>query len=331
MKNSILIIFIIIVSSCSQNYNQDIDKILASTFDVRQISAGSNFPKVDIKQDCMYLFLVALHYKIPIEELLESLNWNEIEAKKNINLLTENQLLEYKNETYMPKLCIFTLDRGRLLSEKCQKLANEISDSIKTKLEAVKKLHNKTDISKTHSFYDLSFFYLSDILLDNGQISNVEQEFLGKERPARNGRNYYLAILEKPEESIIEPYGIYGNQILVDNDTTSIAVYGNTRTELNKGWREYKNKSIHIFSKKDYDIINEMPKIFLSCFVKILNSNKGYFERVYTELNFDKETSFEEFFIWWYHIIYTEATDILIKQNIIKSPENGLFYYVVKK
>jgi hypothetical protein len=47
-------------------------------------------------------------------------------------------------------------------------------------------------------------------------------------------------------------------------------------------------------------------------------------------MGFDKETSFEEFFIWWYHIIYTKATDVLIEQNIIKSPKNGLFYYEMK-
>ena len=49
----------------------------------------------------------------------------------------------------------------------------------------------------------------------------------------------------------------------------------------------------------------------------------------YNELNFDKEVSFEEFFIFWYHFIYTETTDILIAKNIVQKPQDEMFYYQV--
>ena len=51
-------------------------------------------------------------------------------------------------------------------------------------------IHSKTDISKIHLFYNFSFFYISDNLLDMGQIDNVEKEFLQEERPLRNGNLY---------------------------------------------------------------------------------------------------------------------------------------------
>ena len=188
------------------------------------------------------------------------------------------------------------------------------------------------DISKKFSFYDLSFFYISDILLDMGQIGNVEKEFLRKERPLRNGKRYYLAILEKDTTKNTEPFGIYGNQGLKNYDTIYIGVYGNTRTKSNIGWKDYENKNIHYFNKKDFDIFyNQMPKIFLPTLIDILEKNKPYFKNIYTELGYDKEISFNEFFIWWYHFIYSEATNKLIKDEIIKKPNNGLFYYKIEK
>ena len=86
-----------------------------------------------------------------------------------------------------------------------------------------------------------------------------------------------------------------------------------------------------LVNKQDFDIFyNQMPKVFLPTLVDILENHKPYFKKVYTELNYDKEISFEEFFIWWYHIIYSETTNKLIKDNIIVKPKNGLFYYKVQ-
>lgn len=331
MKYVSLAIFILLISSCNIIKSQSIDSVIKSTFEIKQISRGNNMPKIDITNDSMHIFLTALHYNIPVEKITDKLNWDDATTRKNIDLLTKNKLLKNRNNKFIPALCILTLKRGDLLTDKCTLLSIEIADSIKSQLNKIKKLHDNTDISKTYSFHDLSFFYLSNILLDNGQINNVEREFLGKERPLRNGSKYYLAILEKEKDSIVEPYGIYGNQILLRNDTAIIAVYGNTRTRLNVGWQDYRHKTVHSFSKDDFNIVvKEMPNSFLPTFIKILNTKKEYFEQVYKELEFDRETSFEEFFIWWYHIIYTEATDILIEQNLIKSPEKGLFYYEMK-
>jgi len=334
MKSLLLILSIfsiLIISSCNIENMKTIDDIAKSTFEVKQISRGNNTPKIDITNDNMHVFLIALHYDIPVKKIAAKLNWNDETKKNNIELLMENKLLKKKDDKFIPALGIFTLDRGDLLTEKCSILAQEIADSIVSKFDEINRLHNKTDISKIYSFHDLSFFYLSNVLLDNGQINNVEKEFLKKDRPLRNGSKYYLAILEKEDESIVEPYGIYGNQVFVRNDSTIIAVYGNTRTKLNKGWQNYQNKTIHSYSKEDFNIVvKAMPKIYLPTLIKILNMHKEDFEKTYTELGFDEQISFEEFFIWWYHIIYTEATGILMEQNYIKHPANGLFYYEMK-
>lgn len=73
-----------------------------------------------------------------------------------------------------------------------------------------------------------------------------------------------------------------------------------------------------------------MPKLFLPILIDVSEKNKPYFEEIYAELGYDKEITFNEFFIWWYHFIYTETTNKLITDNIIKKPENGLFYYIIE-
>ena len=72
-----------------------------------------------------------------------------------------------------------------------------------------------------------------------------------------------------------------------------------------------------------------MPDVFFPTLLEIMNRNKPNFEATYRELNFDKEVSFEEFFIFWYHWVYTETADVLIAKNIIEKPQNEMFYYQV--
>ncbi|MBL4747043.1 MAG: hypothetical protein JKY08_11870 [Flavobacteriaceae bacterium] len=332
MKHISWLLLIVTGISCQSIVTPTITEITASSYKIKQISRGNNAAKIDLSKDSLSLFLMALHFQIPLATITEELAWNEATKKNNIKRLLENKLLKKVGENYLPTLAIFTRTKGGILKEKSALLAQEISDSLVNKLEAIKKLHYKTDLSKKHSFHEMSFFYLSSVLLDNGQINNIEREFLGKKRPFRNGSHYYLAILEKERNSMMEPFGIYGNQVLHRSDTVIIAVYGNTRTEQHKGWRDYQHKKIHSFSKNDLNIVTkQMPQIFLSTFLKILTKHKANFKKLYTELGFEKETSFEEFFIWYYHIIYTQTTDILIQQQLVTKPTNGLFYYEFKR
>jgi len=332
MKFSKILLLLLIFASCTVNNKRTLKEITNSTFEIRQISKGNNNPDIDISKDSLDLLLIALHYKIPIKEIKKYFNWNSTKTTKNIELLIKNGLLKKVNNTYIPAIGIFPLKTGNILIEKSQKIANEIVDSIRIIIPKIKKIHSEMDISKKYSFYDMSFFYISDILLDMGQIGNVEKEFLRKERPLRNGKHYYLAILEQDTTRHTEAFGIYGNQGLVNNDTIYIGVYGNKRTKSNTGWQVYKNKNIHYFNKKDFDIFyNRMPKIFLPTLINILKKNKPYFEDIYKKLGYDKELSFNEFFIWWYHIIYSETTRKLIEDKIIKEPKKGLFYYKIEK
>ncbi|TVR28126.1 MAG: hypothetical protein EA390_12840 [Balneolaceae bacterium] len=329
LKSLITVLAVLILASCSADNNKTVDDILNSTYRVYHIS-GYEGPNIDINKDSLAQFLTALHYNIPLSEIESALEWSPEATERNTDALIKNKLLTKTGDYYQPTLGIITLERGNVLKEKAQKAANEIADSIYKWLPEIKKIHNESNISQNHDFRELSLFYLSNVILDNFQIQRVEEEFLNQERPLRNGARYYLAIVEDNLAGNTEPYGIYGNRGLFWSDTIGISVYGNKRTESNVGWDNYEDKSIHVFDEHDTQLITQkMPDLFFPTLLDILEKNRTDFEATYHELNFDKEISFEEFFIFWYHWIYTEATDILIAKEIIQKPQNDMFYYQI--
>lgn len=329
MKTLITVLTVTILASCSFKDSRTVDDILNSSFRVYQIS-GFQGPNIDINKDSLAQFLVSLHYDIPLSDIENELNWSPETTERMTDALIENKLLTKKGDYYQPNLGIITLERGKLLEKKAQKVANEIADSIYNWLPEIKKTHDESNISQYHDFRELSLFYLCNVILDNFQIQRVEEEFLNQQRPLRNGSRYYLAIVEDEPDIDTEPYGMYGNMGLFWSDSIGISVFGNKRIESNIGWDNYEDKNIHVFDEHDTQLITQkMPDLFFPTLLDILNKNKPGFEETYQELNFDKETSFEEFFIFWYHWIYTEATDVLIERNIIQEPQNEMFYYQV--
>jgi len=331
LKTLTTVLAVTILASCSFKNTRTVDHILNSSFRVYQIS-GYQGPKIDIKKDSLAQFLTALHYRIPLSEIESALKWSPETTERHINALIKNKLLTKKGDYYQPSLGIFTLDRGELLEEKAKKTANEIADSIYNWLPEIQNIHEETNISKQHDFRELSLFYLINVILDNFQIQRVEEEFLNQKRPLRNGSRYYLAIVEDDPANTSEPFGMYGNRGLLWNDSIGICVFGNKRMKSNVGWDNYKDKHIHVFDTHDTQLItHKMPDIFFPCLLDILNRNKPYFEATYREMNFDKEVSFEEFFIFWYHWIYSETADVLIAKDIIKEPQNEMFYYQLRQ
>ncbi|MCJ7757936.1 MAG: hypothetical protein MUP24_07280 [Gillisia sp.] len=322
-------LIILLFANCSNDNGRSISNIKNSSFDKGGISKGNNSPNSIIYEDNVDVLLVSMFYGKSIEEIQKALGWEDPKMQETTDLLIENGMLTENNGVYTPTVFVLPLKEGIALKKESNLIANEISDSIVAILDEFKELHKKMDISKQVSFNDLSFFYLSDILLDMGQIGNVESLFLKKERPMRNGKNYYFAIMEKDTTKKEEAFGIYGNLGLHNNDSIYIGVYGNTRAQ-EAGWDDYKNKEVYSFSKNDYSILfNQFNKKFTPTLINILEKNNAEFLKLFNEYGYSGKISFEEFFIWYYHLIYTEATNELIKKKVIKKPGSGLFYYQI--
>ncbi len=219
---------------------------------------------------------------------------------------------------------------GRLIAE-------QIAESVIQEIPSIKVKYLDSELSSKYDFKEWSFFLLSDVLLDNWQINNVEAEFLKKdERPRRHGKNYYYSIMENIEYPK-ENFGIYGNQYHSLNDSIALVVYGNNRNIVNskiKKDKSYLDSLVNNAPKitnVEMEFFEQLASDFKPKLLNILTDNKRYIHSIYKKTGYENEISFEEFFIWWYHFIYTDITNILAKHNELQIPQDGNFYCLIMK
>jgi hypothetical protein len=212
-------------------------------------------------------------------------------------------------------------------------LAEKIAESIEKEIPSIKEKFNLSGFSDQYNFDSMAFLILSDVLLDNWQIMEMEAEYLKKEnRPQRHGKFYYASIEENANNSY-EPYGIYGNQYGKINDSTFLSIYGNNRLIVKNRLANdlsFRDSIMDVSLKVTMELnifFNEIARDYRPKLMEILNENTGYSRKIYEKAGYSKEIGFEEFFIWWYHFIYTDATNILAERNKLIIPQEGNFYY----
>jgi hypothetical protein len=338
MKQQLLLwVFALTLSSCGTPKNTlSLDAIFSGHFEHKMISSGPNFPDFYSKKDSLDLFLVALHEGVPVKQFQKRLAWVDTTTNNNIAFLESKNWLA-QNDGLKPTIFIASNAQGEGLFSYGTPIALEIAHAIEEELYVIKIAYEKMAMSKSQSFDDLAFFILSDVLLDNWQINNVEREFLmTDQRPERHGKNYYYAIMENTTHPR-EEFGIYGNQYRSLNDSTALAIYGNNRNEATKRLTtdsEFKVSLLQTaakLSKSDNEILKSMANNFKPELLRILAKNSEYMHAVYEKTGYAKEISFEEFFIWWYHFIYTDVTNMLAEKELLQLPEDGNFYYIVEQ
>ena len=311
-----------------------LDAIFTKRFEHKMISSGANVPDFNTRKDSLDLFLIALHEQVPVTDFRKKAGWTETQLKEHIKFLaSKNWLMD--EVPPRPTVFIVTDTQGKSLYGHSIALALELSRSIESERKTIKKMYQNTELAKTHSFDELAFFILSDVLLDNWQINNIERDFLkADKRPERHGKHYYYALMENsyyPKEG----FGIYGNQYNRVNDSLTVVVYGNNRSELRKQLKDdsYVQKLLETaprISEADNRILTEMANHYRPKLIKLLVKHTDYILNVYRKTGYEQEISFEEFFIWWYHFIYTQTTNILAENNQLEIPPDGNFYYIME-
>ncbi len=331
MKYYIMILSCILILSCqTKNDKQNdtnikrINLLFEKKFEHSLISRGNNFPDLRPSKDSMDLFLIALHENIPISDFKKKTKFTNEKISKIEKFLETKSWLHFVENKPKSSVFIAIQKDGEKLFKSSIPIVNEIVSEIQKELPIIKQKFNKTEISKTQDFKKWSFVILSNVLLDSWQIDNVEKEYLKKElRPKRNGKNYYYSIMENKEENR-ETFGIYGNQD-EEIDGKTISIYGNNRIGISLKASENK------ISKFDNEIFTTIANNFKPKLIDILNEKDDYIRKIYKETGYQKEITFEEFFIWWYHFIYTKATDIMNENGMLTIPENGNFEYEINE
>lgn len=324
MKRLKLNLIIFLLFGTGMNAQNNIDQIFKIKIEQSLISRDDNFPDFRTNKDSLDIFLFALHKGFSPIDFQRFTKFSDQKMLNLITLLESKHWLHKVNNQYKPTIFIADAKDGELLYKYAKPISTKITKSIIKKLGEIKGQFDKTEISKTQSFQKWSFLILSDVLLDSWQINDVEKEFLKQDnRPLRHGKYYYYKISENTNPEI-ESFGIYGNQSeKIENK--DVSVYGNNRQNL------IANSFQNIISKSDNNLFYEMAKKYLPDLLEILESERAYSKKVYTKLGYNKEISFEEFFIWWYHFIYTQSTDEMNEKGILKIPTGGNFDYVIEE
>lgn len=325
-------------------FGQKIEKgevINLSNWEFKIISQGNNNPTFEASKDSIQFIPILLKSGYSLSQIQTNFGWSEEKLTNKCNLLLENSFLKKVGNEYTPSLMIISNKEANIIREKLAPLASEITTTITDQLDSIIIKTKEIRCLNKFKFDDISLLILSNVLLDNGQIRNVEKEYLKSERPRRNDKNYYAAYGEKPDNPQYEAWNVYGNQVDMNNGF-AICRYGNQRytekvLELNEAiLKQY----IKLQNKEDfsYPIVNngcnleimELANRFKPYLIKILNKHSSLLKVLYKDMNYAKEVTYEEFFIWIYHILYSDVTDRLLEINLIKIPDEKVSFYIVE-
>ncbi len=88
--------------------------------------------------------------------------------------------------------------------------------------------------------------------------------------------------------------------------------------------------TIPVFNLRDNKKLNKIANLITDNLIELFERNRNILVKNYQNSSYYNEITFEEYFIWWYHIFYTEITENLISKKHIKRPSTGVFPYIIK-
>jgi hypothetical protein len=288
------------------------------------ISSGNNYPDFNFSQNHLDRLIVSLHNKASKDVFIKKYNWTSDDYNKSVDFLMTKGFVKKIDDLLVPTCMVISKVNGEELFKSATPISGLIADSIISIFPYLKEKYLTTHLSKNVPFDSISFFILSNVLLDNWQINNIESSYIKTERPLRHGKNYYYAFLEGTDENT-DPFGIYGNMRF-----DRFSVYGNNQRKVNVFKVSQNLKSIPLIDSFDNRVFEEFADKFKGRLISILTKNNDYAIETYNKSGYSKEVNFQEFFIWWYHFLYTETTNIIHKKGLINIPTHGNFFYRIE-
>lgn len=346
------------------------------------ISSGNNFPSVNVRTDRLIDVCVALHRRRTPASIAEDLALSGEELGRRLDSLLEAELVKRRpSGQCIPSFPVITLEEARWMAPGGEATA-ETARLIAAKLPEIRARAESIPGIRRAGFRQAAFLILSDVLLDNWQIGNVESLFLKAERPLRNGRRYYFALLEKLGSERSEPFGIYGNA-QGGSGGTQAAVYGKNRYDGNTlvsisaeecrrlfgipkeadarrammemlarvaelartgkdrlspqeraglgklGLMENGELRVTVLSGAEAVALGDVAGLVTADLLGVLERRRAGLERTFERSPYQEETTFNEFFMWWYHFFYTAVTDRLAREGLLEIPASGNTTYLI--
>ncbi|MCY9530455.1 MULTISPECIES: hypothetical protein [Paenibacillus] len=122
---------------------------------------------------------------------------------------------------------------------------------------------------------------------------------------------------------------------IIDHIIQSSSGNGSIESEIRKGlgqlhlWKNGK-LMIPVLNNEEYQALHRIANLITADLIRLFEDYRSMLVQAYHASPFAEETSFEEYFIWYYHFLYTYVTNQLIELNVIQLPSsNGLAHFIL--
>ncbi|MEE8241796.1 MAG: hypothetical protein V3R16_11055 [Nitrospirales bacterium] len=95
------------------------------------------------------------------------------------------------------------------------------------------------------------------------------------------------------------------------------------------GWERRGQIVVPVLDEEASAALSSMADLVTDDLLALLERYRPAVTQAYEGSPYSREVTFEEYFIWWYHLFYTAVTDRLIAQGYIANPASGITTYLM--
>ncbi len=318
---------LIIFSSCNKEKN--INEILNGKFVFVTIPQNDSI-ETEFNQKQLKKLLVLLHNRVPESEIKNLLGLNNIQYQEKINQLFGSSLIKKKEDgSFVPTCMIIDTINQRELKNIASPIGKLVAEIVIDRLPLIKSLYlkflmNNSQKGKTltgFSFDEISLFLLSNVILNEWQLKNIQEKFIKSHPPSRERDNYYAALFQLDNYNSIN---VFLNRSIL-NDNYLKKFYSKIIKENDFVYPSSYNYIKIPYEKKYEKLFENMASIVAKDLIENLEKKKPLLVKYFLNSVYKDEISFREWLMWVYQFIVTEATEYLIKKDIIKEATNIYF------
>lgn len=321
----ILFLTLITITSCS--HKKDISEIFQNKFGVLVISDNFVMPAVNLEENHLKDILVLLHNNFSAEEIKEYFQINDNTYNLYINNLFGEGLVKKTSEgNFVPTCMIIDAENKNQLKKTADSLGREMSLIAIDRLAKIKDVYKTISAFKNIPFEEASLFILGNVVHNYWQMPVIEEKFIKAEAPHRGVNRYYLAIVKNNINDKSPSLDLYTNRFQKIGNYLA-GYYGSnvderdsilTKSELGKIIKK-NNPSILLLKMEDQKKLNEIASIISPDLLNYLEKNRTLFVKLYLNSVYKDQTTFREWFVWYYQFMISQVNETLIEKGFIKN------------
>jgi hypothetical protein len=325
-------------------------------------SSAQQSPAIDTDDASMAQLCIELDRGHSAQAIARTLRWPLPKVQARIDALVAAQLLRREDSgAYTPMFVTVTAADAKRFHAIDPALVDTVAAAVERQQSQLqdrfmRALHVDADQARP-----LSLIALGDVLFDRWQVRNVRKEFLPGFPPARAGKEFYL-LASEDESGPRAALGFYSHSEQRYGDTL-VVTFGHARTadpfaagtpqlatqriesylafargatpaspELRAAGLVRKGRpALAVVSQADYATLPAITDDFRDELLRLLMADRSKIHAAYEASRYAQRVSFQEFALWWYHFVYADVIDRLIKHGTIDVPEAGYATLTVRK